>query len=395
LIDVILTSHTRMVCSHPQLFYYSGGGVVLSLIDKGFEARLTDLTAHKDKDFAGSKEHKPADMYCYAVFFGNKVSAFQHMRDARGAKEPPKRIIAFGPFASVFAEEILSRGLADIVVAADPEFVIPMIASEGASSLLQIPNVMFMQDGKIISTPKRSFHELDSIPFISPFFAEQKDGPAFILTARGCQYHCVFCDRNVLWGGGVRNRSVENVLEEIQEVVSKYHVREIRFLDEDLAADRKRLARLCDGMRRMTGEFKWECSACVNSVSKELLLLMGHSRCGCIDFGMESASPNVLRRIGKRYSRQDILNAVRWARAANIQVEMMVTMGNPHETDSDKYLTLSLLKELGREIDSITTNRLVILPGTPLFRQSLREGRFTRESFFDHEGIIYYDEQHS
>jgi len=35
----------------------------------------------------------------------------------------------------------------------------------------------------------------------------------------------------------------------------------------------------------------------------------------------------------------------------------------------------------------------VILPGTALYRQALREGRFSQKSFFEDEGLIFYDEK--
>ncbi len=393
MIDVILADNTRPACGGPQLIRFSAGGVFLALVQKGLDVRWVDLMASNKQDPSKAREDS-ADVCCYAIFFGNKVNAFRHIEQARRSKKPPRLIIAFGTFASAFSEEVLLRGLADMVVASDPEFVIPMILDEdrGLDSLSAIPNLSYVSEGKIVHTPKHSFHDLDQIPFISPFLYQQGHRPALMMTARGCQYHCVFCDRNALWGGGVRNRSVANVLSEIRELVEVHHAKEIRFLDEDLAADRMRLAAICEGMRRIKGDFYWKCSACVDSVNKNLLLLMAHCRCKAVFFGVESASPQILHKIGKRYGRQDIINSARWAKEAGLQVEVMLTTGNPGETDLDRSLTLSAVKEMGPGID-VVTNRLVILPGTAFYRQALREGRFSTKSFFEDEGVIFYDEK--
>ena len=190
----------------------------------------------------------------------------------------------------------------------------------------------------------------------------------------------------------MRNRSIAHVLSEIRELVEVHQAREISFLDEDLAADHKRLASLCDGMRRIKGEFDWDCAACVASVNPKMLVLMGRSRCRRVYFGVESASPRVLRKIGKRYGLRDIFDSVRGAKEAGLQVEVMITTGNPGETDMDRNLTLSALKELGPEVKT-TTNRLVILPGTAFYRKGLREGWFTQKSFFEDEGLVFYDEK--
>lgn len=391
MIDVIFTANTRPPCANSPLIRYNVSGVVLALAKKGLDPRFVDLMPDKEGNVSALSEQDPADVCCYAVFFGNKVSAFRQMEDARRASKAPRLIIAFGSFASVFSEEILSRGLADMVVSADPEFVIPAVLQAGDTPPFweTIPNLSYIHEGKVIHTRKHSFLNLDEAPFVSPYLYSQGHRPAFITTARGCQYHCVFCDRNVLWGGGVRNRSVDNVLQEIKELVNGRQVPIVEFLDEDLAADHKRLTALCEGMHRMGGEFYWRCSACVDSVSQKMLLLMG--RCGCreIHFGVESASPQVLRKIGKTYGRQDILNAVRWSREAGIEVEVMITIGNPGETDLDRDLTLSTINELGPGI-TIRTNRLVVLPGTAFYRKGLSEGRFTQKSFFEEEGVIFY-----
>ncbi len=394
LVDVILADNTRPACGGPRLIRYSAGGVVLALAKRGFDARWIDLMSDKEGNAPGVEFQNSAEVSCYAVYFGNKVNAFQLMEAARHAPHAPRLIIAFGPFASAFPEEILSRGLADVVVAHDPEFVIPLLLQEGSkfSPVSTVPNLSYLHDGKFVHTPKHSFHNLDGIPFIGPYLYSHGHRPAFMMTARGCQYHCVFCDRNALWGGEVRHRSVANVLDEIRELVENHHVPEIRFLDEDLAADRKRLMMICEGIRRIKGNFFWECSACVDSVNRNLLLLMAHSRCRAVYFGVESASPDVLRKIGKRYSRQVILDSVRDAKEAGLRVEVMLTTGNPGETGQDRSLTLSAIKEMGPGV-SITSNRLVILPGTAFYRQALKEGRFTQQSFFEDEGLVFYDEK--
>lgn len=392
-IDVILTPNSRPACGGPQMIRYSASGVFLAIAQKASKVRFIDLMHEETAESSYISEDNIADVCCYAVFFGNKGTAFRHMEQIRRSRKSPRLIVVFGPFASEFPQEILSMGLADVVVSADPEFVIPLIVQQVKEdqSLSAIPNIYYRQEGKVVYTRKHSFPELDKIPFVSTFLHSNGHCP-IIMTARGCQYHCVFCDRNTLWGGGIRNRSVENVLSEIRELVSDDQVREIRFLDEDLAADRLRLAKLCDGIRQIKGDFKWECSACVDSVSKELLLLMGLSRCRQIYFGVESASSSVLRKIGKRYGSKEILNAVRWAKEAGLKVEIMLTIGNPGETDHDRELTLSMLNELGGEVHVIT-NRLVILPGTALYRKGLREEWFTRQSFFEDEGLVFYNEQ--
>jgi len=357
------------------------------------DVRCLDFMSDLRKDSSAPLGENSSEVCCYSVFFGNKVSAFRRMADARRSKKPPRLMIAFGPFAAAFPEEILVKGLADIVVSHDPEFVIPAILHHGgrAPSLETIANLSYKCGGEVVHTPKFSFQDIDQVPFISPFLYDQGYRPALMITARGCRNHCIFCDRNVLWGGGVRNRSIDHVIKEIKELVEIQHAPDIQFLDEDLSADHQRLASLCKGIRQIHGKFYWNACSCIDSVNKKILLLMKHSRCRNIYFGIESASERVLKRIGKTYGRKEILDAVRWSKEVGLGVGVMITNGNPGETDLDRKLTLATLNELGADVE-ILENRLVILPGTPFFYKGLREGWFTRQSYFEDEGSIFYDE---
>lgn len=393
MIDVIITDNTRLAAGDTLLNLYTATGVFLSLTEERSDVRYINLLSEVERDQRASSAEHSADICCYAVFFGNKASAFRHMKEVRCREKPPRFIVAFGPFAAAFPEEILSEGLADIVVARDPEFVIPILLKDidNLSSLANIPNLSYVHEGEIRHSDSYAFENLDDIPFISSFLCRRGHRRALIVTTRGCPHQCIYCDRNALWGGGVRKRSIENVLKEIEELVEIYPKVHIEFLDEDFAADCERLISICEGMRRIKGKFTWQCCARVDSVSQKLLSLM--KLCGCreIYFGMESASVRVLRRIGKTYDRQDILNAVRWAQGVGMKAGVMITKNNPGETEEDRKLTMLTLKGFGSEVP-VTINELVILPGTPFFYKGLSDGWFTRKSYFEDEGLIFYDE---
>ncbi|MBF0510750.1 MAG: B12-binding domain-containing radical SAM protein [Candidatus Omnitrophica bacterium] len=388
MIEVILLDNTRPECGGSGLMRYSAAGVFLSLLKNGFDARMVDFLPRKEMPRVHAKKLK-TDVCCYALFFGNKSNVFAHMHKMRQRKNPPSCIIVFGPFASVFKEEILLRQLADVVVLSDPEFVLPMLLHKGVCP--KVPNICYLKENTMVETSRRVFKDLDDIPPIGTCLYKQGHRPVSIMTSRGCRHHCVFCDRHVLWGQGVRARSIVHVLDEIKELVEIHHAQRVRFLDEDLAWDKKRLVELCEGLRKINGSFIWECSLCVDSVSRKLLLLMAHSHCRAVSFGVESASVRVLKKLGKKYGSEEILNAVRWAKEARLHVEVMMTNGNPGETKKDRDKTLSVLQKMGSGV-TVRTNKLVILPGTAFYQQGLKQGRFTKKSFFEDEGLIYYED---
>ena len=73
---------------------------------------------------------------------------------------------------------------------------------------------------------------------------------AVMMTSRGCNRHCIYCfqidkDRK----SGIRYRSVENVMQEI-ELCLKQGYREIKFIDDTFAADYDRAMRHRSGDQR-------------------------------------------------------------------------------------------------------------------------------------------------
>src|SRR3989344_4076901 len=65
-----------------------------------------------------------------------------------------------------------------------------------------------------------------------------------VLSNRGCRAHCSFCSVATFNGPGVRERSVESVLDEIKTIYENYGIRHISWLDDDLLYDKKRILAL-------------------------------------------------------------------------------------------------------------------------------------------------------
>ena len=182
---------------------------------------------------------------------------------------------------------------------------------------------------KLPIPPNILSRDFDKNPFISRYFYEQGHRPAFILTSRGCAAHCTFCDRHVFTSWDVIDRSMDNVLSEIKELIEVHHVKHLNILDADLPFDHKRLISLCEGLRRIKGEFGWNCMARVDSINQKLLLLMRSARCWSVFYGVESASSKVLRSIGKTYGLQEIMDALRWTQEAGLDAKVGIMIGNP------------------------------------------------------------------
>jgi len=76
----------------------------------------------------------------------------------------------------------------------------------------------------------------------------QRKPYAVIYTSLGCPYNCTYCNIHALYNGkpGIRFRSPENVVKEIDLLVKNYKVKTIKFLDELFAINEQRVNRICD-----------------------------------------------------------------------------------------------------------------------------------------------------
>lgn len=108
------------------------------------------------------------------------------------------------------------------------------------------------------------------------------------------------------------------------------------------------------------------CEANPESASEEKLAELYSAGVNRLSIGLQSASDDLLKRIGRIHTKGDFLNAVAAARKvgfASINADVM--HGLPGQTCADYIDTLALLKEL--DIPHISSYSLILEEGTPLF----------------------------
>ncbi|HEX9049092.1 MAG TPA: radical SAM protein [Anaeromyxobacter sp.] len=255
--------------------------------------------------------------------------------------------------------------------------------------------------GRIALEPPRPLDtSLDELPFpdrtllgdtsrYAPPPAMYRRSPvAVVLTSRGCNRRCIFCfqlDRERR--SGVRYRTVENVLEEIERCLAQGY-REIKFIDDTFAQDRQRALLLAREIKRRKLDFTWFASACVNQVDPELLQAFREAGCWAILFGVESGVPKNLAMLRKGISLPQARNAVRWAKQAGLHVQTTFVFGIPGETYEEALQTIDFACELGADVASF--HALVPFPGTWLHEHASEYGTVSSElQDFTYQGAAF------
>ena len=272
---------------------------------------------------------------------------------------------------------------------------------ESGKGLGGVNGVIYRDGERIIRNPERPLiSDLDSLPFparellgdsnkyIPPPATYKRKPVAVLMTSRGCNRRCIYCfqidkDRK----SGIRYRSVENVLAEIEYCIQQGY-REIKFIDDTLAADYDRAMSLAKGIKARGLDFTWFASACVNQVDKPLLQAFKDAGCWAILFGAESGVQKNLNTIRKGTTLEQIRNAVRAAQDVGIKVNTPFLFGIPGETFEEGLQTIDFAIALNPDMANF--HAITPFPGTYLYDNLEKYGTMSDElSDFTYQGAAF------
>ncbi|HXX53733.1 MAG TPA: radical SAM protein, partial [Thermodesulfovibrionales bacterium] len=184
-----------------------------------------------------------------------------------------------------------------------------------------------------------------------------------------------------------RYRSVESVLQEIEHCVREGY-REIKFIDDTLAADYDRAMNLAREMKKRRLEVTWFASACVNQVDKPLLMAFKEAGCWAILFGAESGIQKNLNMIRKGTTLEQIQGAVKAAKEAGLRVSTPFLFGIPGETFAEGLETIQFALDLNPDIANF--HAITPFPGTYLYDNLDRYGSISEElTDFTYQGAAF------
>jgi anaerobic magnesium-protoporphyrin IX monomethyl ester cyclase len=183
-----------------------------------------------------------------------------------------------------------------------------------------------------------------------------------VLTNYGCPYSCSYCIAEHV---NFKYRPVDNVLPEIEKIVS-LGVKEIFFKDFTFGVPRKVAWDLCEALINKYPGLSWICSSRVDVMDEELLAQMKKAGCHTIQFGVESASQQLLDENNKQINIESIVKTFAACRKLGIKTLAHFILGLPGETEQSVFETIKLAKMI--KCDYASFNVV-----TPVYGTSLRK----------------------
>jgi len=201
-----------------------------------------------------------------------------------------------------------------------------------------------------------------------------------VISNRGCRGRCAFCSVHHLTGGGVRSRSIQSVVDEIEKLKYKYNINHIVWLDDDLFFDSKRAIQLFREITKRNLNITWDASngIIVSSVANcpELIDVAVESGCIGMFFGIESGNPEIIRRMHKPSSVKHCLKVAEiMKKYPQIFTRGFLIIGFPKETLGQIYDTVNLALEMS--LDWYIVSLLTPLPSTELYDSMIQEELIT------------------
>jgi radical SAM superfamily enzyme YgiQ (UPF0313 family) len=220
-----------------------------------------------------------------------------------------------------------------------------------------------------------------------------------VQTTKGCPFHCEFCSVYAFDGQKIRNRTVEQVIKEVQDIndsSSKFKKHNaIFFVDDNIIANKQFARELFLALPPYN--INWMCQASMNiSREDELLTLMRESGCGAIFMGFESISKKNLARMHKGVNqRYDYFEAIKNIQAHGILIHASFIVGYDFDTEAAFDELIDFIQESKLLMPLI--NVLTPFPGTELFKRMEKEGRIMHKDWskYDSRHVVFVPSQMS
>jgi hypothetical protein len=208
-----------------------------------------------------------------------------------------------------------------------------------------------------------------------PARARLRQGPPQLVVMyrfdTSCRAACAFCanDNSAPDARGATPRIVADLRR-----LRRRGVTGIYFTNANFNNDYGEAERLCEAMTRARLGLQW--SDCVNfrELDEALLEKMREAGAVRLTFGMETASPRLLRYIRKGSTRERVSRLLRRSHALGLWNHIELIGGLPTETASDLRETTGFIRDMADVVDQYTVSPFTLYRQSPFFRQARRFG---------------------
>lgn len=317
----------------------------------------------------------------------------------RYAKELGSTTIWVGPHVTAMHEAMIRKPCIDFILRKEWDYsVLDLLQTvNGSRSPREVQGLTWIdeQGRTVVNQDRPAIEDLDELPIpaydlldLSRFYESVfvHFPAATMITSRGCPFNCVFCSYpQTIYGHKYRAMSPSRVVEEMKYLVEELGVREIRIDDDTFDIDRDRVIAIC---KRIVDE---RLSVCFSVQSRPQLMTdevakwLKRAGCRMVLYGVESGNDEILTKIRKKTTTEEIRRGVQIAKRHGLDVLNCVMLGFYWDTKETVEQTIQFAFELNAEFTQVSTP--TPLPGTDYYRLLDKQDCFLSRDWESHDSV--------
>lgn len=371
------------------------GLVSAFLRERGFETRVIDADAEFLTPVETAEKIKAYDpvlagIFAHTIRMEHAGLTIKELRKTA----PGLKILMGGRHPSSLPEKTLLEDNPDFVCQGEAFYplveLLKQLKLANNGDDYKIRGIWYKNKGRVVSNrPAELFKNLDDLPFIAwdllpmdKYKAhnwhcfenlQQRQPYAIIYTSIGCPFKCTYCCVNATYGdSGIRYRSPEKVIQEIDYLVKNYKVKNIRIVDDIFTFKPDRVIKLCDLIIERGYDLNIWCYARVDTVTEQMLAKMKLAGIKWVAYGIESGHEKVRDGVSKGLGFEKIIKGLEMTKKAGIHIIANFIFGLPDDDMETMRATLDMAKEFNFEYVNFYT--AMAWPGSKLYEDAVKNG---------------------
>jgi radical SAM superfamily enzyme YgiQ (UPF0313 family) len=380
--------------------------------NKGFSVQIVDACAEEltaDETAARVAELNP--FLTAVVVYGHHPSGSTQVMPAAGAvctaikqHDPEQKVLLAGGHVAALPERSLREEDADFVAAGEGLYTMLELiqaVKSGGKDLTKVRGLWYWDGDKVrVNGAAPLLMDLDKeMPGIAwdllpmekyrahnwhGFGGLQRQPYAALYTTLGCPFHCSYCCIQSPFKSGEQESgykkttnsyrfwSPQLVLEEIDLLVNKYGVKNLKFCDEMFVLNPEHVLGICDGIIERGYDLNIWAFVRVDTAREELLDKLKRAGFNWMALGIENASQKLRDDVRKGYKQEEIHGTVRKIRDAGMHIISSYIFGLPEDDLETMQATLDLALDL--KCEYISFYSAMPYPGSALYDKAVAEG---------------------
>jgi anaerobic magnesium-protoporphyrin IX monomethyl ester cyclase len=317
---------------------------------------LAEVSAHVDARAGGPS---PVQVVAFTVMPGPQLVSAVPLSRAIKARYPDLPIVWGGNFGSLYPEPVLNSSYVDWLVRGQGEHTFAELLEvlDGKRDPKTVAGLGFRNpDGSPWLAPERHWVGPDDLPappyhkirvddYLHPTFLGRRSG--VYQSSIGCPYGCKFCGVISVFGSREKQQAPARTAEHLGFLTRTHGMDSVHFYDNNFFVGEAHARELAGRMEPLG--LRWWCEARVDALmrfSDDTWRLLKRAGLTMVFCGAESGSDEVLRKMNKKTTTEQILAVAAKTREHGIIPEFSFVFGDPDEPEREIENTLAFIRRL-------------------------------------------------